>query len=111
MAACSSRAGSEPMRSARVFSVRSKACLALVATLAACASSNPEPVGASESWRGATYDQVLIAWGAPSQTAADSHTWLSGGCARTLAFRDGRVVDGRWVGAPALCEPFARRSK
>jgi hypothetical protein len=66
---------------------------------------------ASESWRGATYDQVLVAWGPPEQSATDSHTWLSGGCARTLAFRDGRVVDGRWVGAPALCEPFARRSK
>ena len=98
------------MKSAPGFSVRSKACLALVATLAACASSEPEPAAASESWRGATYDQVLKAWGTPSQSATDSHTWLSGGCARTLAFRDGRVVDGRWVGAPALCEPFARRS-
>ena len=98
------------MKSAPGFSVRSKAGLALVATLAGCASSEPEPAGPSESWRGATYDQVLKAWGTPSQSATDSHTWLSGGCARTLAFRDGRVVDGRWVGAPALCEPFARRS-
>jgi len=99
------------MKSAPSISVRSKAGLALVATIAACASSDGELVAERESWRGATYDQVLMAWGTPSQSAKDSHTWLSGGCARTLAFRDGRVVDGRWVGAPALCEPFARRGK
>jgi hypothetical protein len=83
----------------------------LVATLAACATSDGEPAAEWESWRGATYDQVLMAWGTPSQSAVDSHTWLTGGCARTLAFRDGRVVNGRWVGAPALCEPFGRRAQ
>jgi hypothetical protein len=30
-------------------------------------------------------------------------------CDRTLAFRDGRVVDGRWNGDPAYCTRFARR--
>jgi hypothetical protein len=73
---------------------------------------------------------VLMAWGTPSQSGLDSHTWLSdervlqtqgsgagvGGmifpaarCDRTLAFRDGRVVDERWSGDPAFCKRFARR--
>ena len=30
-------------------------------------------------------------------------------CDRTLAFRDGRVVDERWAGDPEYCKRFARR--
>jgi hypothetical protein len=95
----------------------------------ACASTNDELAAVRESWRGATYDQVLMAWGTPSQSSVDSHTWLSdesapraqgsggvGGmifaaarCDRTLAFRDGRVVDERWSGDPEFCKRFARR--
>ena len=101
--------------------------LAVIA-LAACASTD-EFAAARASWRGATYDQVLMAWGTPSQSSVDSHTWLSddsaprtqgagggvGGmifaaqrCDRTLAFRDGRVVDERWSGDPEYCRRFAR---
>ena len=110
----------------------SRASLSLASAalaLAACASTD-EFAAARESWRGATYDQVLMAWGTPSQSSVDSHTWLSddsaprvqgsgggvGGmifaaarCDRTLAFRDGRVVDERWAGDPEYCKRFARR--
>lgn len=120
------------MRSVRITRARSRASWLLVlaaGAVAACASTNDELAAARESWRGATYDQVVMAWGTPSQSAVDSHTWLSddsaprvqgsggvGGmifaaarCDRTLAFRDGRVVDGRWSGDPAFCQRYARR--
>lgn len=121
------------MKSAQSTRARSRAswALALAAcAVAACASTDGELAAARDSWRGATYDQVLMAWGTPSQSAVDSHTWLSddraprtpgsrggvGGmifaaarCDRTLAFRDGRVVDGRFSGDPAYCNQFARR--
>ena len=120
------------MKSAQSTRARSRAswALALAAAVAACASTDGELAAARDSWRGATYDQVLMAWGTPSQSSVDSHTWLSddsaprapgssggvGGmvfaaarCDRTLAFRDGRVVDGRWSGDPAYCTRFARR--
>ena len=89
---------------------------------------------ARESWRGATYDQVVAAWGPPDQSAKDSHTWLSedrvpqaqrlgggtGGvvfgapegaparCDRTLTFRDARVLDQSWKGNPEFCKRFGR---
>jgi hypothetical protein len=120
------------MKSAQSTRARSRASgvLALAAAVAACASTDGELAAARDSWRGATYDQVLMAWGTPSQSSVDSHTWLSddsaprapgssggvGGmvfaaarCDRILAFRDGRVVDGRWSGDPAYCTRFARR--
>jgi hypothetical protein len=95
--------------------------------LTACVSTGSDFASVAQSWRGATYDEVLKAWGAPSQSSVDSHTWLSddrlqsagggmGGvlfpaarCDRTLAFRDGRVVDERWAGDAAFCTQFARR--
>ena len=120
------------MKSAQSTRARSRASglLALAAAVAACASTDGDLAAARDSWRGATFDQVLMAWGTPSQSAVDSHTWLSddsaprtpgssggvGGmifaaarCDRTLAFRDGRVVDARWSGDPALCQSYARR--
>ena len=122
------------MKSAQSTSASSPASwpLALAAlAAAACASTDGGDLAAArDSWRGATYDQVLMAWGTPSHSAKDSHTWLSddkvpraqsagggvGGmlypaarCDRTLAFRDGRVVDGRWSGDPAFCQSYARR--
>ncbi len=122
------------MKSAPSTSASSRASwpLALAAlAAAACASTDgSELAAARDSWHGATYDQVLMAWGTPSQSSVDSHTWLSadtgprrpssgggiGGmmypaarCDRTLAFRDGRVVDGRWGGDPAFCQSYARR--
>jgi hypothetical protein len=99
-------------------------------TLVACSHTPTQDdfAAARQSWRGATYDEVLKAWGAPSQSSVDSRTWLSddriqqsggggmGGvlfaparCDRTLAFRDGRVVDERWAGDPAFCTQFARK--
>ena len=105
--------------------------LALVAgTLVSCGYTPTQDdfSAARQSWRGATYDDVLKQWGAPSQSSVESHTWLSddriqqsggggmGGvlfaparCDRTLAFRDGRVVDERWAGDPAFCTQFARK--
>lgn len=120
------------MKSAQSTPARSRASwpLALAASaVAACASVDDELAAARQSWRGATYDQVLMAWGAPSHSARDSHTWLSGDgriqhsgggaggvifaaparCDRTLAFRDGRVVDERWAGDPAACRLYARQ--
>ncbi|HYI86102.1 MAG TPA: hypothetical protein VEX61_03315 [Burkholderiales bacterium] len=120
------------MKSAQSTRARSRASwvLALAALIAACASTDGDLAAARDSWRGATYDQVLMAWGTPSQSSVDSHTWLSddsaprtpgssggvGGmifaaarCDRTLAFRDGRVVDGRWNGDAEFCKRYARR--
>jgi hypothetical protein len=94
-----------------------------------------ELTAARDSWRGATYDQVVATWGPPAQSAKDSHTWFSedrvpqaqrsgggaggvvfGGsptdaaarCERTLAFRDGRVAGESWTGSPEFCKRFAR---
>jgi hypothetical protein len=77
---------------------------------------------ARNSWRGATYDQVVAAWGPPARSAGDSYTWVleaqrSGGgalfaeaCERTLVIRDARVVRaGDWSGPPASCKQFARK--
>lgn len=124
------------MKSAQSTPARSRASwlLALaLGALGACASQptqDQELTAALHSWRGATYDEVVMAWGTPSQSGKDSHTWLSddtvlrttrpgggaGGvlyaaarCDRTLAFRDGRVVDGRWSGEPSYCRQYARR--
>ena len=103
--------------------------VALAASVIAACASTDEFAAARESWRGATYDQVVMAWGTPSQSSVDTHTWLSddaaprvqgsggvGGmiyaaarCDRTLAFRDGRVVDERWAGDAEYCKRFARR--
>jgi len=95
-----------------------------------------ELAAARESWRGASYDQVVAAWGAPARTANDSYTWVSedrvpqaqgsgggaggimfGGapdgvaarCERTLVIQDARVVRaGDWNGDPAFCKRFRR---
>jgi hypothetical protein len=95
-----------------------------------------ELAAARESWRGATYDQVVAAWGPPARSTKDSHTWVSedrgpqaqrsgggaGGmifgaapdgvaarCERTLVIRDARVVsEGDWNGDPGFCKRFAR---
>ena len=94
-----------------------------------------ELAAARESWRGTTYEQVVAAWGPPSRSARDSHTWASdervpqaersgggtGGvifgapegaaarCERTLVVQNGRVVrEGEWKGKPEFCKRFAR---
>ena len=107
------------MKSAPSISASSRAswplALAALAAVACASTDGGELAAARESWLGATYDQVLMAWGTPSHSAKDSHTWLGGmrypgaRCDRTLAFRDGRVVDGQWSGDPAFCQSYARR--
>jgi hypothetical protein len=101
--------------------------------IAACAVDN-ELTAARDSWRGATYAQVVAAWGPPAESAKDSHTWRTedrvtqtqrsgdgtGGvlfgavegaaarCERRLAFRDGRVREASWTGNPEFCKRFAQ---
>ena len=48
--------------------------------LAACVTMEE----AKQSWQGASYEEVVRAWGAPARSAklsdgADVHTWVSGG--------------------------------
>lgn len=104
--------------------------------VAACAAMDSELAAARGSWRGATYDQVVAAWGPPTRNAKDSYTWLSedrvpqaqrsgsgaggvifgGGpdavaarCERTLLIQDARVVRaGDWKGEREFCKRFAR---
>lgn len=106
------------------------------AGIAACAVDN-ELTAARDSWRGATYDQVVAAWGPPAQSATDSHTWRSedrpsaptqrsgegagsvlfsaeatgARCDRTLAFSGGRVREASWTGNPEFCKRFAQRPR
>jgi hypothetical protein len=115
---------------------RNRFLAALAASgIAACALDS-ELSAARESWRGASYDQVVAAWGPPTRNAKDSYTWLSedrvpqaqrsgsgaggvifGGapdsvaarCERTLLIQDARVVRaGDWKGEPEFCKRFAR---
>ena len=127
------------MRSAQ--STRERRRNRLLAALAAsgvvaCAAMDSELAAARESWHGATYDQVVAAWGPPTRNARDSYTWLSedrvpqaqrsgsgaggvifGGapdsvaarCERTLLIQDARVVRaGEWKGEPEFCKRFGR---
>ena len=56
---------------------------ALVLALAGCASTTEGDVGAARtSWHGASYEDVVRSWGAPSRTAKleggrEAHTWVS----------------------------------
>jgi hypothetical protein len=60
---------------------RSNLCMALAAALvAACATTEK----ARESWAGASYDQVVRAWGPPGRSGkladgTEVHTWMSEG--------------------------------
>lgn len=101
----------------------------MLCVVAGCASDR-ELNAARDSWRGASYDQVVAAWGPPSKTVRDSHTWGSeplvhrsgggaggalfsfdsGPCERTLIIQDRRVVRvGDWNGTAESCRRFARR--
>lgn len=101
----------------------------MLCVVAGCASDR-ELNAARDSWRGASYDQVVSAWGPPSKTVRDSHTWSSeplvhrsgggaggalfavdtGPCERTLIIQDRRVVRaGDWNGTAESCRRFARR--
>jgi hypothetical protein len=94
-----------------------------------------ELAAARESWHGATYDQVVAAWGPPTRNAGDSYTWLSedrvlqaqrsgggaGGvifgaapdgaaarCERTLIQKARVVRADDWKGEPEFCKRFGR---
>ena len=115
---------------------RNRFLAALAASgIAACALDS-ELSAARESWLGASYDQVVAAWGPPTRNAKNSYTWLSedrvpqaqrsgsgaggvifGGapdavaarCERALLIQDARVVRaGDWKGEPEFCKRFAR---
>jgi hypothetical protein len=49
--------------------------------IAACAGIDPELAAARESWRGASYDEVVAAWGPPNRIvksgSQENHTWLT----------------------------------
>jgi hypothetical protein len=127
------------MKSARCTPAPGKTSLpGLLAVLAAsgaaaCAAIDSELTAARESWRGATYEQVVAAWGPPARSTQSSHTWISedreaqrsgggvGGvlftspsdaaarCERTLVVQDARVVRaGDWIGERSFCTRFAR---
>ena len=57
--------------------------LALAASVvAACATTNDELAAVRESWRGATYDDLVRTWGPPARSGklgdgAEVHTWVS----------------------------------
>lgn len=57
------------------------AAAALVAALAACAGMDPQYRAARESWRGASFEQVLAAWGPPNRSlksgSQEVHTWVA----------------------------------
>jgi hypothetical protein len=117
------------MRSARNTLARGSSALLLLFVVAGCAGDG-ELAAARDSWRGASYDQVVAAWGPPARTLRDSHTWSSealvhrsgggaggalfgadsGPCERTLVIQERRVVRaGDWNGAAESCRRFARR--
>lgn len=115
---------------------RNRFLAALAASGIAACGLDSELSAARESWRGASYDQVVAAWGPPTRNAKDSYTWLSedrvpqaqrsgsgaggvifGGapgavaarCERTLLIQDARVVRASdWKGEPEFCKRFAR---
>jgi len=106
----------------------------IFALLAGCAA--PGGIGeATGSWDGATYDEVVLRWGAPARSTKltdgrDVYTWVSesagsrgssavgfgigggGGeavrCERTLIFKAGRVDEQNWQGPAEYCRTFAR---
>ena len=116
---------------------RSKSLAVLAAAgIAACAADN-ELTAARDSWRGASYEQVVAAWGPPAQSAKESPTWRTedrptapmqrsgegagsvlfsaepsgtpARCERMLAFSGGRVREATWSGDPGFCKRFVRR--
>ncbi len=62
------------------MTTRTLAAVTLALALGACASATVEDVNkARDSWQGATYEDVLRAWGAParSTTTADGRYWYT----------------------------------
>jgi len=100
---------------------------ALLVLLAACAGPGPT-AGPADSWHGASYDEVVRAWGAPARSTrlsdgADVHTWVSdapqtqgrvtqsvgvgmrsGGGGSSIGIGTGVRFSGGSRGAPARCE-------
>lgn len=104
---------------------------------AACASLDSELAAARQSWRGASFDEFVSAWGHPARSdksgSQEKHTWVSderieragsgyggaggalfgagggGRCERTIIFRSQRAVDESWSGDAEFCKRFGRR--
>ena len=100
---------------------------ALLVLLAACAAPGLTE-GPADGWHGASYDDVVRAWGAPARSTrltdgADVHTWVSdapqiqprvtqsvgvgmrsGGGGTRVGFGTGVRFAGGSRGAPARCE-------
>jgi hypothetical protein len=64
--------------------MRSLLFVLLAASIAGCASTTPEPTSpaARDSWKGASYDEVVASWGVPARTTKlsdgrDAYTWVS----------------------------------
>ena len=55
----------------------------LVLYLAACATTDPEVDAARQTWRGASYDDVVAAWGPPNRIdrsgPQEKHIWVTEG--------------------------------
>ena len=117
------------MKSAPNTPGRGRTTVLALLVVVGCAGDR-ELAAARDSWRGATYDQVVAAWGHPTKTVRDSYIWSaeapvhrSGGgaggalfgadtgpCERALVIQDRRVVRaGEWNGTPESCRRFARK--
>ena len=90
---------------ARTASNRALASVALAALLAACATAE-DVQKAQQSWQGASYEEVLHAWGAPNRSTKtadgrDWHTWVAEGAPQpgpSVGFGVGGVSVGRGSG-------------
>jgi hypothetical protein len=71
-------------------------------TLAACATPVGEVDDARASWQGASYDDAVLAWGAPARTTKLSdgrpaHTWVSETrVARGVVYPSIGIFGGTW---------------
>jgi hypothetical protein len=67
-------------REGRIARSKSWSAIAAIA-LAACAGMDPGYRAAQESWRGASFDEVVAAWGPPNRSlksgSQENHTWVS----------------------------------
>lgn len=62
--------------------MRSAMLISIFIILAGCATARVHSDAARDSWRGATYDEVVSRWGAPSRSTTltdgrPAHTWVS----------------------------------
>jgi hypothetical protein len=94
------------MRTGPITIHHSRITLLALALLAGCATT-ADVETAKRSWHGATYDEVVAAWGAPvsETTLADgsrAHTWISesGGSGATVGAYGGSGGGGIGISLP-----------